>query len=433
MTELHFINHSSILISKNNINFAMDPWISGLVFNNSWKLLVNTPKNSEELLKKSNYVWFSHEHPDHFNPPNLKIFNKNTNFIFQKTKDQRVVNYIKKKISNKVHELAINNELKITDDFIIKIIPFKYLDSMCLIKIDGLKILNLNDCDIKNDDELSDILKITGKIDILLAQFSYAIGKTNKNETKKRKILASKILKNLSNTLDILKPNIFIPFASFCYFSRNDNFYLNDSINTINHTVDYLKTLHPNIKFYCFYPGDFWNLKNSWDNKESLKKYNSAYSNISPSNYKSDMFNFDYLNKSSKKFIYNTKSKNNLFFFYNFFKLKNHKIFFNVTDINKIFSFDFKKGLVEFNNISSNDPVCSLKSESLNQLFSSGYGYDALIIGGRFEANEHGLKNLNNIFKFQAKNYQNIYYNFNDVFLRLIKKIFNFRNKFFQR
>ena len=113
--------------------------------------------------------------------------------------------------------------------------------------------------------------------------------------------------------------------------------------------------------------------------------------------------------------------------------MKNHKIFFNLTDINKIFSFDFKNGLVEINNISSNDPVCSLKSESLNQLFSSGYGYDALIIGGRFEANDVGLKNLNNIFKFQAKNYQNIYYNFNDVLLRLFKKIFNLANKFYQR
>ena len=64
---------------------------------------------------------------------------------------------------------------------------------------------------------------------------------------------------------------------------------------------------------------------------------------------------------------------------------------------------------------------------------NSGYGYDALIIGGRFEANDVGLKNLNNIFKFQAKNYQNIYYNFNDVLLRLIKKIFNLANKFYQR
>ena len=48
-------------------------------------------------------------------------------------------------------------------------------------------------------------------------------------------------------------------------------------------------------------------------------------------------------------------------------------------------------------------------------LFTSGYGYDSLIIGGRFESNSKGLNILNKIFKFQAKNYQNIYYNFDNI------------------
>ena len=73
-----------------------------------------------------------------------------------------------------------------------------------------------------------------------------------------------------------------------------------------------------------------------------------------------------------------------------------------------------------------------MSSLTLNNLFKSGYGYDALIIGGRFEANEKGLLSLNYIFKFQAKNYQNIYYNFNSIIKNIFYKIFK-RQKIYHK
>ena len=95
--------------------------------------------------------------------------------------------------------------------------------------------------------------------------------------------------------------------------------------------------------------------------------------------------------------------------------------------------FDFKKGLIQIDNFEISKPYCSLSSESLYQLFSSGYGYDALIIGGRFEANKIGIKNLNKIFKFQAKNYQNIFYNYQNILSNLISKLSNRNNLFYKR
>ena len=125
MNKLEFINHSCIIISNKNISLAMDPWTEGSVFNNSWNLLVKTPNYLIEKLKKSNFVWFSHEHPDHFNPPNLKIFNQNTNFIFQKTKDKRVVKYLSK-ISPNIKELNFKEEYFLDNSFSIQTIPFQY-------------------------------------------------------------------------------------------------------------------------------------------------------------------------------------------------------------------------------------------------------------------------------------------------------------------
>ena len=96
MNKLEFINHSCFIISNEKFSLTIDPWVEGSVFNKSWNLLVKTPQHLIEKLKKSNYVWFSHEHPDHFNPPNLKIFNHKLNFYFKKPKIKGWLNFFQK-------------------------------------------------------------------------------------------------------------------------------------------------------------------------------------------------------------------------------------------------------------------------------------------------------------------------------------------------
>ena len=354
MSKFEFVNHSCIILSHNNISLAMDPWIEGSVFNNSWDLLSKTPEKSIESLKKSQFIWFSHEHPDHFNPPNLKIFSDKNNFLFQKTVDKRVVKFLSK-ISPNVKEIDFKENFQISQNFSIQVVPFQYLDSMSIVRIENLTILNLNDCDIKNDFQLKYIKDRTGPIDVLLVQFSYAIGKSNRYDKNEREKWSNEILSKLSKNIQFLKPKVVIPFASFCYFSKQDNFYMNDSVNDIESTINYLSKENPNVKF---------------------------------------------------------------------FNRNNYKILFRLTDLNKAYLFSFDKGLVESNVSYTDKPWCSLSSQSLMNLFTSGYGYDSLIIGGRFESNSKGLNILNKIFKFQAKNYQNIYYNFDNILNSFFKKIF---------
>ena len=432
MIKFEFINHSSFIISKDNFSLASDPWIEGSVFNNSWDLLVETPIKSIENLKVADYVWFSHEHPDHFNPKNLHIFSNNNTFLFQRTKDRRVVKYLSK-ISKNVIEMSTHDTLNICDNFTFKVIPFQYLDSLSIIKIENKTILNLNDCDIKNISQLEYIKKITGEVDILLIQFSYAIGKSNINDTKKREDLAKNILTKLSNNIKFINPKVVIPFASFCYFSNYNNFYLNDSINKIDYTIKFLQEKSPNVNFKCFFPGDVWDLESDFDISETLNKYNLQYKKIKPKTKNIRRFNYSDLNSASKNFIKITKANNNLFYIYNILNKKFHNIYFEVTDFNKIYFFDFENGLVEKEYIKKDFQFCKLDSETLYQLFSSGYGYDALIIGGRFEANNKGLKCLDKIFKFQAKNYQNIFYNYQNLFKKFLNKLFSTNNIYFER
>ena len=44
-------------------------------------------------------------------------------------------------------------------------------------------------------------------------------------------------------------------------------------------------------------------------------------------------------------------------------------------------------------------------------LFSFDWGYDTLYIGGRYETDSAGQRNMANIFRFTTHNYQGVYYN----------------------
>ena len=63
--KINFINHACFIVESKNKKVMCDPWFKGNIFDNGWSLLheVNSPDP-----KDYDYVWISHEHPDHFRP-----------------------------------------------------------------------------------------------------------------------------------------------------------------------------------------------------------------------------------------------------------------------------------------------------------------------------------------------------------------------------
>ena len=73
--QITFVNHASVKISNSETTILTDPWYEGHAFNQGW-LLLHENKDSEvlKMLDDVNYIWISHEHPDHFSI----LFLKNT-------------------------------------------------------------------------------------------------------------------------------------------------------------------------------------------------------------------------------------------------------------------------------------------------------------------------------------------------------------------
>ena len=159
-----------------------------------------------------------------------------------------------------------------------------------------------------------------------------------------------------------------------------------------------------------------------WNNETVINKYNNDYDKIKIIKFDTKIFNLDDLKESSLKFVNEIKKKNNLFYIYYIFKKKYLKINFFLYDLNLYLEFDYKNGITKSRNKKLKSQYCTLSSESIFQLFISGFGYDSLLLGGRYETDDLGKKALHNIFKFSIKNYQNIYYNLLDSFIRIFMK-----------
>ena len=205
-----------------------DPWYDGSVFHKGWKLIYELPvEETKKHLEKTDYIYVSHEHPDHFSPGFFfnkeyrAILEKNkTKILFQETKDKRVYNFLIKK-GFEVIEVPNKKYITLKNNVKIKIVKLGYIDSALIIEGSKDKILNLNDCPLNDISEIKRFKKEHGVFDLLLTQFSYAAWKGNEDNKEYRQNAASEKLDTIINQYNILECKNVIPFASFIYFSTS--------------------------------------------------------------------------------------------------------------------------------------------------------------------------------------------------------------------
>ncbi|MBL7922311.1 MAG: MBL fold metallo-hydrolase [Bacteroidia bacterium] len=388
MPEIEFVNHASVIISYDKIRLITDPWLEGNVFYNGWQLIEPT-KFMYSDFEHITHIWFSHEHPDHFSPPSLKKIpihiRKNIVILFQKTKDKKVIEYCK--------ELNFKECVELDEDWCWLGVDFKLLniphsdgDSWLCIKINGYTFLNLNDCVLEDKKQMLNIKERidTNSIDILFTQFSYANWVGNIYDTEGQKKQAAKKILELEKQLLCFNPKYVFPFASFVWFCHEENFYMNENINTINFVFDHINK-NCKAKPIVMFPGEKWFITQPHDAIESLNKWGKSYaSNINSKKVlKANIFSENELIEAGNEFVENLKV-NNTFWMRCF--MKPSSIF--VIDINCSYELSlnsFRKSLVE-------KDYCdiSLSSDSLMYCFKFLWGGSTTRINGRYQVPENG-------------------------------------------
>lgn len=230
---LEAVGHATIFLTDDNNKpiLVTDPWLTGSTYWRSW-WLQNYPKESKlKEIYNSEHIYITHEHPDHFHPPTLKNFSKNSNLIIPNLINNELRNYLEYK-KFKFEIIEKNKWKTINKNISIFSIPLWNDDSILLINTPNTIIINLNDSKPSKMIliKLKKLISKSNKKSILLSSYSPASIVNSFRQNKEILSLKSKkdYINYLENICNILKTDIFLPFASQAIFHRKDSKWANE-------------------------------------------------------------------------------------------------------------------------------------------------------------------------------------------------------------
>jgi UDP-MurNAc hydroxylase len=386
--KIKWVNHASFILECGEVKLITDPWIEGTAFDNGWSLLSETKFRYEDFANIT-HIWFSHEHPDHFSPPNLnKIpadIKKQITVLFQNTVDGKVANYCKKAGFREVIEMKPDTYYQLSDKVECLCNAFTFGDSYIYFIADGKGILNINDCIVDSIQSAELIKSKIKQVDILFTQFGYANKIGNTEDVELRIKSSQEKLQRITYHNQVFKPKTIVPFASFVYFCHEENRYMNTGFMKIDEVY---KFITETLKTECvvLYPGEEWEPGTNHASEESIKKYREDYKKIDAGNFiKAGRADEAKVIEESKKFALELKKKNTSFLL-NF--MNPMKIY--VKDYGKAYSFSLPKGLTEIKEKEINCDV-SVNSEALLYTYKFPWGGDTLQVNARFQVPPNGI------------------------------------------
>ena len=265
---IRFLNHSCIQIEGIDTKILCDPWFEGAAFSNGWSLLHDNSHNINDL--KFDYIWISHEHPDHFSIPTINKLKGSKKFLYQKTNNKKVKSFLEKK-GHEVIELPNKIPTKVGDLLLTSVVCDGH-DSSLIVKFqNGRVVININDARVDLNDHIEkDIIPLlkSDKVDLLMFQFSYANWAGNPGDFDIAKHQQYLVDKKNEYAISKLSPKMIMPFASFVYYSHEENFYWNEN-NWLNHV--YAK--YNSLNFKLLFPKPNQTIMiNEIDNKDFSKE-----------------------------------------------------------------------------------------------------------------------------------------------------------------
>ncbi len=417
--QIEFVNHASIIVTAGDVRLISDPWLEGKVFHDGWALTAKTAMTFDDF-KDITHLWFSHEHPDHFLPDNLKKISEEhrraIHVLYQATKDKKVIRYCQGMGFGQVAEMPPRTWIKLGDNIQVLNCPNDtnwIADSWLCMRTPSGTLLNLNDCGATT--ELHAIKKLVGEVDVLATQFSYAQWEKNYAAVTHRRSYERQMLENVKMQIDVLRPRYVIPFASFCWFCTDDNFYMNAEKNEIRDVFNFIRD-NTAAEPIAMYPGDQWTVGEPHDSDAAISRYEQDIAQIDDPKIRPrtrrDVVDAKTLIEGAQGFRSRLlKAAHPLLVrFYLAWESHQNRARFGVgrlpnllqlayahvepahifvTDINQSFIFDLNRGLRPID-IPGDACDIMLSSASLAYCFKFDWGAETLYINGCFQENENG-------------------------------------------
>ncbi len=396
--KLTFVDHASVLLEHAGTSLLTDPWWFGDAFNAGWQLLCETPL-PVEALSNVDYIWLSHEHPDHFSPRVFGSIPKpdrpGVEVLYQQTRDGKVLSFCRAK-GFATRELPRAAATPLRGGLIATCAGVPIYDSWLLLDIGGVRVLNLNDAPVHSPRKLDQLLRDRGPIDVLLTQFGYAGWRGNEDAQALRRSDAEKKLAMMQRQIEHLRPKFTIPFASFAFYAHEENSYMNEGLGDVAQAARVIERAgsQPLVMF----PGDTWSPGDEHDNRSALARWAEVRAALPDRPLASaPKRTWEELSEAADRYRARIAEANDR----RILKLLRlnpilpalRPIELHLWDLDCDVRFSFERGLERIDT-RTQDYDLRMGSDSLGFMFSHAWGTDTLTVNARFRADAGGVKRL---------------------------------------
>ncbi len=273
------VSHASVVVELSGVRILTDPWQFGTAFNDSWAMIV-PPADLNALLDSIDFVWISHEHPDHFHIPTLQAlpdaFKQRVPVLFQHASDSEKMTRALTSMLGfaNVRLLPHRQWQTLRNNVEVYCYHSRQIDSALALRDGTHTILNLNDCELSEQD-LQILAQEVPRPDLLLNQFSIA---GFDGDEGKLDLDATRILDTMVRDHRAIHAVTTVPFASFIYFCCSDNAKINKHINTPRQVSERFEKEH--LEIAILYPGDVLKIGSEQSGQEALASFDTAYGRI---------------------------------------------------------------------------------------------------------------------------------------------------------
>ena len=385
------VSHASVIIDAGGLNIWTDPWIVSKAFNNSWSLL-GKPAYDPAMLDDIQYLWISHEHPDHFNIPTLKSlpdeFKKRVVVLFQQKNSEKIFDALRGFGFQHFQSLPNARVVPLSNGVEVYCNQASFGDSCLAVRHGGEVLYNINDAEL-SDADCRRVLRDLGKVDVVLNQFSLAGYNGYQNYAQVLPALAQEKLTRLLNNHRELRARVTVPFASFVYFSSEDNRFLNRFGNKPQAVEAFMQSHDAAVRFlYLGETASVRELVEGHGEHAGLARWQELYDGLESLDYHADTpVRFEELQKLAREFSHSLHR-----YFPNLLLKRVKPLTFYMRDLGAMAEFDLVSGAFKGVDEAPDRADILVNSQPLAASFRFPFGFETLAVSGRFLV-QHDFRN----------------------------------------